>query len=144
MSKRVMKSPKKVEADVFGSHPRYADPYIERMKKALDTVIAVSDAAESELTNSRSGLSYEIWLAAMGYFVRDEFKKAGLPHKVRKDTDKMWADDQNSPFVKFYLELLKQIGMPWPSTASALAAAIHSVFSGSEEHVKRIAHSPAH
>jgi hypothetical protein len=90
----------------------------------------VSDEAKSELTSSRSGLSYERWLAAIGYIIRDEFKKAELPYKVRKDTDKMSDDDQNSPFRKFYLELLKQIGMPWPSTTSALAAAMHSGFSG--------------
>jgi hypothetical protein len=128
ISKRVMKSPKTVEADVFESPSRFADPNIELVKKALDKVIAASDVANSGLTHDRSGLSYEKWLAANGFLIREEFKKARLPYKVRKDTDKMWDDDQNSPFVKFYLELLKQIGMPWPSTTSALAAALHSVF----------------
>jgi hypothetical protein len=131
ISKRVLKSPKTVEAYFFGSLPRVTarpDPYIELMKKALDTVIAVSSLANSELTASRSGLSYEKWLAAWGALLRDEFRKAGLPHKVRKDTDKMSDDDQNSPFLKFYLEFLIQVGMPWQSTPSALAAALHRVF----------------
>ena len=128
ISERMMESPKTVETDVFESPSRFADPNIELVKKALDKVIAASDVANSGLTHDRSGLSYEKWLAANGFLIREEFKKARLPHKVRKDTDKMWDDDQNSPFVKFYLELLKQIGMPWPSTTSALAAALHSVF----------------
>jgi hypothetical protein len=122
-----MKSLKPLQADVFESRSRFADPYIERLKKALNTVIAVSDEAESELTSSRSGLSYEKWLAVGGFSFRDEFKNAKLPHKVRKDIDKTWGDNQKSPFVKFYLELLEQIGMPWPSTPAALAAALHKV-----------------
>jgi hypothetical protein len=129
--KRAMRSPKTVEAYFFRSLPSVTarpDPQIELMKKALDTVIAVSDVANSQLTESRTGLSREKWLAAGGDMFRDEFKNAGLPHKVRKDTDKTWGDNQTSPFVKFYLELLKQIGMPWPSTPSALAAALHKVF----------------
>jgi hypothetical protein len=136
---QAMKSPKTVEAYFFLSLPSVTarpDPQIELMKKALDTVIAASDVANSQLTASRTGLSLEKWLAAGGYMFRDELKNAELPHKVRKDTDKTLGDNQNSPFVNFYLELLKQIGMPWPSTPTALAAALHKIFRDDEARKK--------
>lgn len=103
---------------------RQPDARLELLRKGLDAVIAVAQTASS-LPAGPTGITEKQWLSANGGFLRQTMKDLGLPFKIRKDTDKMHSDSQTSPFLAFYLELLKQIGRPWSSSAHALGVAIH-------------------
>lgn len=125
---RVLKTTKAVENKFF----RQTKPLVKKgaspvilLAKALDSIIAVCDVVSKELKNPNRGLPDGLWTKLAGHIFQELFEVAGLPHKVRKDSDNIWSHDQNSPFIKFYFELLKQLEIPWTSTPMALATALH-------------------
>lgn len=131
MNRKSIKSIKAVEEQFFEKSPKVRGrpaQYVQLLRKSLDGVIAVVTLLESNPSFKNGGISEGQWLSVHGYFLRQWMEENKLPYKIRKDTDKIHSDNQASPFLKFYVELLKQIGRPWGSSPHALGTAIHREF----------------
>lgn len=96
------------------------------LKYSLDALVAICGAVEDEYEPDVHGVRDRDHIVRGGWLIRAVFKDHGLPHGIRKDTDKMKLrrSDVGSPFLDFYISLLQLRGYRWPLSSSALASAI--------------------
>jgi hypothetical protein len=91
---------------------RDTESILELLAHALDGVIATCDLASREFSKPGQHVNDQYVFTRFAIILRDIFKFYGLPHKLRKDTDKMVDDEQRSPFVRFLDKVRIKLQLP--------------------------------